>query len=165
MFTKLEEIQLKKEGRYEEELQKQLQQPDKKKKHNYSKINFKKKYGSYKEYLKSSDWRVVKLRKLKSRMPYRCYCCNTYKNLDLHHISYTRLGREKLSDLTWVCRNCHELIHKKSKALKYKDLKRSMKQVKKYNKSKLKCWITGEHNNKKSSIAKNIIIKYLKNQY
>lgn len=31
---------------------------------------------------------------------------------DLHHASYTRMGRERHDDLIPMCRACHELVHK-----------------------------------------------------
>nr|PKY86269.1 hypothetical protein CYJ24_02145 [Actinomyces naeslundii] len=31
---------------------------------------------------------------------------------DLHHASYSRMGRERHEDLVPMCRACHELVHK-----------------------------------------------------
>jgi hypothetical protein len=31
--------------------------------------------------------------------------------LDVHHLTYERLGRESPDDLLVLCRDCHELIH------------------------------------------------------
>lgn len=31
--------------------------------------------------------------------------------LDVHHRTYERLGKERLSDVAAVCRFCHDLIH------------------------------------------------------
>jgi hypothetical protein len=33
--------------------------------------------------------------------------------LDVHHLTYERLGSELADDLLVLCRNCHELIHGK----------------------------------------------------
>ena len=30
---------------------------------------------------------------------------------DLHHLSYSRMGRERHEDLMAMCRPCHELVH------------------------------------------------------
>lgn len=31
---------------------------------------------------------------------------------DLHHLSYSRMGRERHEDLMAMCRPCHELVHR-----------------------------------------------------
>jgi hypothetical protein len=41
----------------------------------------------------------------------RCQLCNGTKNLNVHHRTYVRLGRENPSDLTVLCRGCHEKHH------------------------------------------------------
>lgn len=79
-------------------------------------------YKEYREYLKSSDWRRKKekfyssklFKKLRSNGKWKCFCCEEGdKALDMHHRTYKRLGKEKISvDLVPVCRQCHEEIHK-----------------------------------------------------
>ena len=34
-----------------------------------------------------------------------------HKGMHLHHITYERLGKERLSDLVPVCESCHRFIH------------------------------------------------------
>lgn len=65
----------------------------------------------YGEYLQTEHWKALRLRVLKSAV-YRCQMCNADKPLDVHHRTYKRLGRERLSDLTALCRDCHEKFHK-----------------------------------------------------
>ena len=33
-------------------------------------------------------------------------------NINSHHMDYSRIGNEKLTDLIVICRPCHETIHK-----------------------------------------------------
>jgi 5-methylcytosine-specific restriction endonuclease McrA len=42
-----------------------------------------------------------------------CADCGTQRRLlDVHHLTYRRLGHEHLSDLTAVCRPCHDARHR-----------------------------------------------------
>ena len=68
----------------------------------------------YVAYLKSPE-SVARGRLLTRQYGSRCTCCDTIPSfgnpLDLHHLTYERLGHERAEDLTVVCRNCHNLIH------------------------------------------------------
>lgn len=68
----------------------------------------------YVAYLKSPEW-LAKRRLLTRQYGSRCTCCDSIPTsgnpLDLHHLTYERLGNERLEDLTVVCRKCHDLIH------------------------------------------------------
>lgn len=66
--------------------------------------------GSYKDYLKTEHWKSVK-EEFGEKNPRRCYFCGSNFNLNLHHITYDRLGKEDLSDLVWLCRRCHKYTH------------------------------------------------------
>jgi 5-methylcytosine-specific restriction endonuclease McrA len=62
-------------------------------------------------YLKSLHWRFTRWRK-KAQMRFtkgsvRCEKCGSQKWLHIHHITYARLGRERMSDLQVICRKCH----------------------------------------------------------
>lgn len=62
-------------------------------------------------YLKSDQW-DVKRKAILKRDSYTCQACNTSGvPLEVHHISYSRLGSELPSDLVSVCRDCHQTIH------------------------------------------------------
>ena len=64
-----------------------------------------------KAYLKSAQWKALRLATLK-RDHYTCQQCGIYNvPLDVHHIHYNNLGNEPLEDLVCVCRSCHQEIH------------------------------------------------------
>lgn len=65
----------------------------------------------YKSYLQSESWQIKREFALE-KADHRCQICNNTKRLDVHHRTYERFGNEDLSDLTVLCRNCHELYHK-----------------------------------------------------
>ena len=66
----------------------------------------------YYEYIASPEWKL-KADNAKRKAGYRCQVCNHHKNegaiLDAHHRTYERLGHEDPSDITVLCRDCHEL--------------------------------------------------------
>lgn len=64
----------------------------------------------YEQYLKSQEWAAMRRWALE-RAENRCQVCNSEKRLDVHHRTYERLGHEWPSDLTVLCRDCHELYH------------------------------------------------------
>ena len=60
-------------------------------------------------YLRSAHWK--RFRKIASeRLPKVCPC-GARSGLDLHHMTYERLGREHLDDVAWLCRGCHDALH------------------------------------------------------
>lgn len=68
-------------------------------------------FQSYPEYLRSPRWADVKRRYgADLGRPQDCICGET-EGLQLHHLTYERVGSEDLSDLTPLCRNCHAMIH------------------------------------------------------
>ena len=64
----------------------------------------------YQKYLQSSHWRKVKAQ-YKKRYKYVCYLCGATDILHLHHVTYERIGNENLTDLVYLCENCHSFIH------------------------------------------------------
>jgi len=76
---------------------------------------------NYYEYIRSEQWQRVRRKFYSSKMykhflgesKWNCYCCGRGDvSLDLHHRTYKRLGKEKISnDLVPVCRSCHKEIH------------------------------------------------------
>jgi 5-methylcytosine-specific restriction endonuclease McrA len=40
------------------------------------------------------------------------HLCLSRERLEVHHLSYARLGREELSDLITLCHECHKAVHK-----------------------------------------------------
>jgi hypothetical protein len=65
----------------------------------------------YRRYLRSAHWRDVKKRYRASKFPQSCFCGET--RVDLHHRTYKRLGRERLSDLVPLCRKHHDEVHQR----------------------------------------------------
>lgn len=64
-------------------------------------------------YLNSHHWSLIKSAVLK-RDGLRCADCGAAddeKRLEVHHISYSRRGREDMEDLLTLCRECHEERH------------------------------------------------------
>lgn len=66
----------------------------------------------YYDHLKSPEWRLLKSEIIKERGAF-CQLCMKKDSLELHHMSYKRLGNEDKRDLLLVCRSCHSYIHKK----------------------------------------------------
>ena len=67
----------------------------------------------YQKYLKGSHWRKIRGKKLETAGQ-TCEECgaNSFDViLDIHHLTYERIGRERLSDLKVLCRDCHEKAH------------------------------------------------------
>jgi hypothetical protein len=62
-------------------------------------------------YLRTPEWRRTRAAAL-VRAGHRCSLDGTHvKSLEVHHRSYERLGKELESDLTVLCRSCHERVH------------------------------------------------------
>lgn len=67
-------------------------------------------YKNYAEYLGAPHWQDVKDRYRSSNwLPQECICGDT--DVHLHHMTYERIGEERLEDLTPLCRTCHTMIH------------------------------------------------------
>jgi len=64
----------------------------------------------YKRYLVSAQWQVTRARAI-IRAGGRCERCAATQQLEAHHLTYERLGREKPEDLEILCRKCHRRYH------------------------------------------------------
>lgn len=64
----------------------------------------------YAEYLKSDKWKRKRAAALKSAGN-RCRDCGSTSHLQVHHLTYARIGRERKTDLIVLCRSCHERRH------------------------------------------------------
>src|SRR4029453_6746375 len=60
-------------------------------------------------YYFSGAWRRIREACLK-RDGYRCRLCNSPDDLQAHHRTYERFGREDLNDLTTLCASCHDVV-------------------------------------------------------
>lgn len=67
----------------------------------------------YLEYLKSDKWQEVRKAKAKEQN-YTCERCHKVikKGFHIHHKTYAHLGNEPLSDLMFLCEDCHKEIHR-----------------------------------------------------
>lgn len=81
-------------------------------------------YARYLEYLQSPEWAEIR-RKRHEIDGWRCRLCNTQDDLECHHRTYERLGREDVNDLTTLCRRCHEVHTSEIRSRKYKSSKLS----------------------------------------
>lgn len=77
---------------------------------------------TYRSFISSPSWRQsrAKLKELKAAR-YRCRLCNAGKaaQLEVHHRTYARLGHERVSDLTALCRECHRLVTNHQRRKRY----------------------------------------------
>lgn len=65
---------------------------------------------NYAEYIRGPEWRNKALI-LKARAGWQCQECgraSSEMTLDVHHLTYERLGHERADDLIVLCRSCHE---------------------------------------------------------
>jgi hypothetical protein len=63
------------------------------------------------DYFNSQTWKEKRHRLLTDR-GFKCDLCESTGRLEVHHISgYNRIPNEFLSDLTCLCRSCHQLQH------------------------------------------------------
>lgn len=67
-------------------------------------------HAAKKAYLESPEWGLLK-RKIYKRDTV-CLCCGSPRLLQVHHVTYKRLGKERLSDLILLCSQCHSTGHK-----------------------------------------------------
>lgn len=65
--------------------------------------------GDYAAYLASDRWAVTRLGAL-HRAGWRCRC-GSRSCLQVHHLTYARVGAELPDDLVVLCRNCHQRVH------------------------------------------------------
>lgn len=79
-------------------------------------VNMPRVKGEYEAYMKSDAWAAMKTRWIKSPLCKGHVChakgCSSSKHIEFHHKTYARLGKENLSDIVMICRECHTKIHK-----------------------------------------------------
>jgi hypothetical protein len=64
----------------------------------------------YDEYLRSPEWKERRDRIVK-RDRGQCQSCTSKSQLQVHHMTYERIGNEHDDDLVTVCHACHQRIH------------------------------------------------------
>ena len=65
---------------------------------------------SYSEYLKTKHWQK-KRKGLACTTSKKCMLCGTKDRVEVHHLTYKRLGNEYYTDLCFLCRDCHQATH------------------------------------------------------
>lgn len=86
----------------------------------------------YFDYINSDKWRFIR-RQVAEKNNYMCQLCHKkmHKGFHIHHITYENFGHEKLSDLMFLCPECHLMrIHKQYKK-KPKKIKNNKKKKEK----------------------------------
>lgn len=68
-------------------------------------------FTTYQSYLASDLWHKFKEIYFSSSMPRTCMGCRN-SIVMLHHITYQRLGEERLSDVIPLCFKCHRKVHR-----------------------------------------------------
>jgi predicted HNH restriction endonuclease len=66
----------------------------------------------YEAYLASEQWAVTRALAI-HRANGQCVACSMTDRLEVHHVSYARLGAERADDLRVLCGRCHALVHDK----------------------------------------------------
>lgn len=65
---------------------------------------------TYMAYLKSAEW-IVKRTQVLHRAGGQCERCHGAPPVEVHHLTYARMGDERPSDLVALCAPCHRLAH------------------------------------------------------
>ena len=75
---------------------------------------------AYTMYLASEAWQLRRIQAI-AAADSKCERCakpGTDKSLHVHHLTYERLGRERVSDLRALCRDCHTIEDEERRASK-----------------------------------------------
>ena len=73
----------------------------------------------YTTHLSSAAWQITRKRTIR-RAGFRCARCKARGPLDVHHLTYERLGHERPEDVIALCRSCHRREHAKRGAPRWK---------------------------------------------
>jgi 5-methylcytosine-specific restriction endonuclease McrA len=68
---------------------------------------------NYARYRRSRHWQEIRALRFE-RDGHRCQDCKGKSGdpvLEVHHLTYDRLGRERLEDLVTLCQRCHSTRH------------------------------------------------------
>jgi 5-methylcytosine-specific restriction endonuclease McrA len=64
----------------------------------------------YKQYLSSDQWLEIR-HQILERASWQCEQCLSPVALEVHHLTYDRVGNEDLDDLQCLCHECHSAKH------------------------------------------------------
>lgn len=75
------------------------------------------KISSYKDYLLSEHWKLKKQEYRESKFYKGCceICKEKNVELHLHHKTYKNIGKERVEELSQLCKKCHSIVHKLGK--------------------------------------------------
>jgi hypothetical protein len=65
---------------------------------------------NYEDYLKSDHWYFMIILK-RLQVDNKCEICGSSHGLEVHHLTYERLGNENLEDLQVLCSYHHKKVH------------------------------------------------------
>jgi 5-methylcytosine-specific restriction endonuclease McrA len=71
----------------------------------------------YIKHLTSPEWKRFRQRALRYYSN-KCMLCGSILNLTLHHNTYERMGKERLTDVVVLCKSCHGAWHYRDKRKK-----------------------------------------------
>ena len=57
-------------------------------------------------YIRTDHWKALR-REARKRDGNRCVECGATERLEVHHLTYERIGRERLEDVVTLCQPCH----------------------------------------------------------
>ena len=85
---------------------------------------------TYNQYLQTRHWKDTRKRFYKSKLcKHKCSSCGSTYKLNLHHKTYKRIGKERLSDLCLLCEECHKKVHNLSRNRKKLNLWKATKDL------------------------------------
>lgn len=65
---------------------------------------------NYRTYMRSRAWANFRQRAL-AHYGKKCYVCGTFRGpIQIHHLTYARFTRERLSDVRPLCQTCHREV-------------------------------------------------------
>lgn len=70
---------------------------------------------AHRKRISSKAWNTLK-EQILERDGHRCVQCLNKENLQVHHLTYKRVGKEVLKDLVTLCKRCHDEVHRLSKS-------------------------------------------------
>lgn len=77
---------------------------------------------NYRRYLQSEHWKELSAAKLEDAN-FRCERCHRRTQLEVHHLHYNSIGKERFTDLEVLCRACHQKHHDSEFAAKTRHAK------------------------------------------
>lgn len=73
---------------------------------------------SFQSYYTTKTWQLRR-KKVLERCDYVCEKCHKQYATDVHHITYERFRKERLSDLLALCFDCHQKEHPDKKLRRF----------------------------------------------